>query len=87
MGERLSLRDGGKTAWESYGRQPDSGNPTVRDDKGGLRKRDARFAMPLATKLETMDILEAVNLPMRAPYFYPDFTGDAENRVCDALAL
>jgi hypothetical protein len=32
--ERLSLRGDGKTAWESYGRQPDSGNPTVRDDKG-----------------------------------------------------
>ncbi len=43
MGERLSLRGVGKTAWDSYGRQPDSGNPTVRDDKGGLRKRDTRF--------------------------------------------
>ena len=23
-----------------HGRQPDSGNPTVRDDTGGLRKRE-----------------------------------------------
>ena len=25
--------------WKCHGRQPDSGNPTVRDDTGGLRKR------------------------------------------------
>jgi len=29
----------GKAAAESHGRQPDSGNPTVRDETGGLRKR------------------------------------------------
>ena len=31
VGEHLSLRRVGKTPWESYGRQPDSGNPTVRE--------------------------------------------------------
>jgi hypothetical protein len=29
----------GKAVHESHDRQPDSGNPTVRDDKGGLRNR------------------------------------------------
>ena len=28
----------GKAYGESYGHQPDSGNPTVRDENGGLRK-------------------------------------------------
>src|ERR671925_676397 len=37
--ERLSLGDVfGKAARDSHGRQPDSGNPTVRDETGGLRK-------------------------------------------------
>src|SRR5215470_11592870 len=29
----------GRPSGDSQGRQPYSGNPTVRDDKGGLRKR------------------------------------------------
>ena len=38
----LELRRGreGATRSSDQGRQPDSGNPTVRDENGGLRKRD-----------------------------------------------
>ena len=32
----------GRPLGESHSRQPDSGNPTVRDETGGLRKRDIR---------------------------------------------
>ena len=35
----------GRRIGESYGRQPYSGNPTVRDDKGGLRKRGLRSGL------------------------------------------
>ena len=39
-----------------YGRQPDSGNPTVRDEKGGIRKRD----------------LNKGSYKVSAPDFYPN---------------
>lgn len=42
VSEHLSLRRVGKTTWESYGRQPDSGKQTVRDDMGGLRNRGSK---------------------------------------------
>jgi hypothetical protein len=40
VGEHLNQRDAmGGLQLKSHGRQPDSGNPTVRDETGGLRKR------------------------------------------------
>ena len=39
VSEHLNLSPMGKAAYESHDRQPDSGNPTVRDEKGGLRNR------------------------------------------------
>jgi hypothetical protein len=38
--ERLSLVAIGKTSRNSHGRQPDSRDATVRDDTGGLRRRE-----------------------------------------------
>jgi len=39
VSQRLSFGSVGKVHGDSFGRQPDSGNPTVRDENGGLRKR------------------------------------------------
>ena len=39
-------------------------------------------ARPFATKSETMDTLEVVNLTMRAPYFYPSTPGSLAVESC-----
>jgi hypothetical protein len=39
-GERLSRGGTGKLHRDSHGRQPGSRDATVRDDKGGVRKRE-----------------------------------------------
>ena len=53
-----------------YGRQPDSGNPTVRDDNGGYRKRGRDFGLinlAQAGESKTRNIdARACNLPTRS---------------------
>ncbi len=39
-------------------------------------------ARPFATKSETVDTLEVVNLTMRAPYFYPSTLGSLAVESC-----
>ena len=49
-----------------YGRQPDSGNPTVRDENGGLRKRD----------------LNKGSYKIGAPEIYPNYAVIPHVRIC-----
>ena len=76
-GRAFKLRDVGEgPAGTCCCRQPDSGNPTVRDERGGLRKRELwqneePAAQPKGCKSETLC------LRLRASYFYPTPQGTA----------
>ena len=67
-------------SWEDpsgkcQGRQPDSGNPTVRDETGGLRKRDAWSDGHLPRSWKRRIQWKPVGLHMRAPQLYPNCGG------------
>lgn len=53
------------------GRQPDSGNPTVRDDNGGSEKRDLWWNCEPTRHTERVE-METLRLSMRALRFYPN---------------
>ncbi len=53
-----------------HDRQPDSGNPTVRDENGGLRKRGLWWNCEPTLLIERAG-LETLHLWLRAPQFYP----------------
>ena len=53
-----------------YGRQPDSGNPTVRDETGGLLKRELRYFWIEAIMRKQMSSHQ--NLMLRALQIYPN---------------
>ena len=60
------------------GRQPDSGNPTVRDERGACGNvGDGGTRNPLHIPKGCMS--ETLRLRLRAPYFYPTNRFDAES--------
>jgi hypothetical protein len=56
-------------------RQPDSGNPTVRDETGGLRKRYAWSDGHLPRSRKRRILWKPVDLHMSAPQLYPNGSG------------
>jgi hypothetical protein len=63
----------GKEISGDQDRQPDSGNSTVRDEKGGLRKRGSWWNKEPAAHTERVHGLVTLHLKLRAPYFYPNY--------------
>ena len=69
----------GRLPGDSYGRQPDWGNPTVRDDTGGLGKHGYGGIVhpPRNRKSGTGNPPPKV----RAPEFYPDYDEGRANHI------
>ena len=78
----LKLRRRRKGSTETcQGRQPDSGNPTVRDENGGSEKRDSRRNCEPTRHTERAG-LETLCLPMRALCFYPNPAAATQHQWC-----
>ena len=79
MCEHLNFRLNGKGFWgKCHCRQPDSGNPTVRDEKGacgnvGQRLEGEQLARSsrLRRGVYLKSTAQMLNWRSRAPYFYP----------------
>ncbi len=61
------------------GRQPDSGKPTVRDENGGLQKRECKTEDWQPTRSSRVrqgvlksTVLKSFCMTLRALYFYPN---------------
>jgi len=79
VGVHLNLRLYGKTSWryrmKVTGCQPDSGNPTVRDERGACGNvNHGGTRNPLHLPKGCMS--ETLCLKLRASYFYPTVAAD-----------